>query len=273
MKQWMLPVCAAALAAAVLCSCAPLQVATKVLEDRNLESFADSLSNEIKSQPSKMIGHDYTAPNEITRIEIDDRDAIIDIKALSVSNVQMTYMETEYSNYSVQTVGSTLKIKKNTNWREESERFTITIKVPSSLLDRLKIEGDNLEVNISNLQVGRLEMEAENSFLMMDNMTGNEVSIEAEQVFARLNNNVLGRLTVEADNSNLELNQVKSDAYDCELENGDISGVLIGQETDYNIRIQVRNGTSTLNSNSNLGAEKSLRFEVDNGNVKTNFQL
>ena len=119
MKQILLLAGSAALAAALLCSCATLQIASKVLDgsgqavEQELEDMASSIQAAQEVQASDLARRTYTTSQNITKVEIQEVDANLSIKTGNTDEIRVTYIEPEaQSLYTFEVEGNTLKIRK-----------------------------------------------------------------------------------------------------------------------------------------------------------------
>lgn len=283
MKQWMLPVCAAALAAAVLCSCAPLQVATKVLGDSDLEDAAQAVGEELASQASSvqsdkvvltddLVRQTYSTDQDVAKIEIEELDSNLEIRTGSGDEIRVTYVEKANQNlYTFEVKGSTLKIKKTGRIIQEDSSVPATVIIlPAKEYQSIEIEADNLYLDMSGLDVAELDAEARNGYFKVSDLKAQNASFTADNGVTNLTDVIAQKLDLEMDNGTLDLNRTRVDYYKCEMDNGQISGTLTGREDEYNVRISI---DGKIQSNGNTSAGKTIDLKLDQGDVKLNFRL
>lgn len=282
MKQWMLPVCAAALAAGIFCGCAPLQVATKVLDDSDLGDTAQAVGEELaKEVPATqaastlltddLVRQNYTTDQAITQIEIDEKDANLEIRSGSTKEIQVSYIEPkDRSLYTFEVQGSTLKIKKTgrVKWNDSTPATVITL--PAQEYQSIEIEADNLYLDVSGLDVAKLDAEAGNGYFTVKDLKAQNVSFSADNGVTKLTDLIAQKLDLEMDNGTLDLNRTRVDHYECEMDNGQVSGTLTGREDEYNVRVSIHDKVQTYGSAS---ADKTVDIKLDQGDVKLNFRL
>lgn len=280
MKQWMLPVCAAVLAAGIFCSCAPLQVANKVLDDSDLKDAAQVVGKELANEaPSTqtlltddLVRQNYTTDQAITQIEIEEMDAVLEIQSGSTQEIQVSYIEPkDRSLYTFEVRGSTLKIKKTgrVDWKDKSTPTTV-ITLPAKEYQSIEIEGDNLCLAVSGVDVSELDAEAYNGVFKVNDLQAKDVSFTADNGVTELTNLIAQKLDLEMDNGTLDLDKTRVDHYECEMDNGEISGTITGREDEYNVRVSIDNEVQRYGSTS---ADKTIDFKLDQGHVKLNFRL
>lgn len=283
MKKFMLPVCAAALAASIFCSCAPLQVAEKVLDESDLKDKTQAVGQELAQEApavqtasaplsGDLVRQNYTTDQPITQIDIEEVDANLEIRSGTTQEIQVSYVEpSNRSLYTFEVRGSTLKIKKTgrVNWENNSTPATV-ITLPDQEYQSIEIEGTNLYLTMSDLDVVQLDAEADNGYYEVSGLQARNASFSADNGSAALTDLTAQKLDVEMDNGTLELNRTLVDHYECEMDNGQISGTVTGSEEEYNTRISIG---GVLKSNDNRNASKTMRFELDHGDVQVDFQL
>lgn len=281
MKPMMLSVCSAALAAVMLCSCAPFQVATKVLDDSNLKGAAEAVGEELAGEAASvqaassvlkenMIRQTYTTRENITKIEISDLDAAIEIKTADTDEIQVVYKEpADQSLYSFEIKGSTLEIRKTGRIVSNGGPTpTTVITLPAKEYQSIDVEANNLSLVTTDLDARQLDFEGSNASFQITGGNVNDLSISADNAAVTLSETTAKKIDVEADNGDVHFDQTQADAYECELDNGSIHGVLLGRQDEYNIRVTAEDKNTNLKTNGNTGAAKSIRFEVNNGNIE-----
>ena len=77
-------------------------------------------------------------------------------------------------------------------------------------------------------------------------------------------------ISVNTTNGDIIFENVSSMVYQCDTENGDIKGTILGNIADYSCTVSVKNGDSTIDSND-INSTKILEFNVKNGDVKVEF--
>ena len=275
MKQILLSVVSAALAAALLCSCAPFQIASKVLDESDL---ADALEQELEAasaqavqevQTSDLTRRTYTTSQNITKVEIEEVGANLTIKTADTDEVRVTYIEPSAQTlYAFEVHGSTLKIQNLGRLENMSSTPATVITLPARAYENIEINADNAGLTLEDLDVRNLEVEAKNLSLKMEESTAGELSVNADNAAIELSKMTAEKIEIEADNSVVHFDQTQASAYACDLHNGSIEGVLIGRNDEYNIKVSARDEYTNLKTNGNTTAQKSIDFSVDNGKIQ-----
>lgn len=275
MKQILLSVGSAALAAALLCSCAPFQIASKVLDEseqaieQELEDMADSIQAAQEVQTSDLARRTYTTSQNITKVEIEEVGANLTIKTADTDEVRVTYIEpSAQSLYTFEVNGSTLKIRKLGRLENMGSTPATVITLPARAYENIEIEADNAGLTLEDLDVRNLEVEAKNLSLKMEGGTAGELSVNANNAAVELSKMTSEKIEIEADNSVVHFDQTQANAYECDLNNGNIEGVLIGRNDEYNIKVSARDEYTNLKTNGNTAAQKSIDFSVNNGKIR-----
>lgn len=275
MKQILLSVGSAALAAALLCSCAPFQIASKVLDEseqaigQELEDMADSIQAAREVQASDLARRTYTTSQNITKVEIEEVDANLTIKTADTDEIRVTYIEpAAQSLYTFEVKGSTLKIRKLGRLENMGSTPATVITLPAGTYEEIEIEADNTSLTLEDLDVRKLDVEADNLSLDFTGGSTGELSLKANNAAVELSKLTAQKVEIEADNGAVHFDQTQADAYECDLHNGTIEGVLIGRNDEYNIKVSARDEYTNLKTNGNTAAPKSIDFSVDNGEIR-----
>lgn len=280
MKQILLSAGSAALAAALLCSCVPFQIASKVLDESNqvigqdLEDIADSIQASQEVQISGLTRRTYTASQNITGLDVESQDAAIRIETADVSQVEVEYVEpSDQTLYRFWVEGSTLKIEKRgqSNGNRSEVETSMKITLPAGAYQEIEIRGTNSGVKIQDVEVQSLELENSNSSVSLSGLTVGELSGEVKNGGVKVSDTSAQKIELELSNGSIAFDNAQADDYECEVSNGTISGTLAGREEDYNIRTSVGMGSNNLPSSTKTGAGKSIEFHVDNGSIKVQF--
>lgn len=100
--------------------------------------------------------------------------------------------------------------------------------------------------------------------------TRETVGVEENSVIIALPEKEYKNISIETSNGDISFENVLSEKYKCFVENGDITGTLNGNETDYLIVVKATNGDSNVKDNV-IESSKSIEFNVENGNVNVTF--
>lgn len=281
MKQILLSVGSAALAAALLCSCAPFQIASKVLDESELSQAVETVGQQaedtqIVSQAlsAGMVQRVYVAEQNVTSLDVESVDAAIRIETADVSQVEVEYVEpSDQSWYRFWVEGSTLKIEKRgqTNGNRSEVEIAMKITLPVREYQEIEVHSTTSGVKMQDVEVWSLELETTNSSISLSGLTVGELSGEAKNGSVKVEDTVARKIELELNNGTIAFDNAQADDYECEVSNGSISGTLAGREEDYNIRTSVGMGSNSLPSSTRSGAGKSIEFHVDNGNIKVQF--
>lgn len=183
----------------------------------------------------------YTADGtQVTDIQIDVTDRLIEIEPSADDQISITYAESDKEFYRIDIVdGNTLVMTGETNkaWTDyiggnasRSDR-TIHLQLPAALLSNLEITTTNEDVTISELTV-----------------TGS-ISIQVNSgsiTFAKLAVGAALRL---------------------EAKNGDIRGTVMGGYDDFSISSEAKKGDNNLPAQKE-GGEKTLDVFTNNGDIE-----
>lgn len=275
MKQILLMAGSAALAASLLCSCATVQIASKVLDgsgqavEQELENMAASIQEVQEIQTSDLSRRIYTTSQNITKVEIQEVDANLTVKTANTDEIQVTYIEpTAQSLYAFEVDGSTLKIRKLGRMENRSTTPSTVIILPAKAYEAIEIESDNAGITLNDLDVRKLEVESKNLSLKMAGGAADELSVQANNAAVELSELTAEKIEIEADNGAVHFDQTRASAYECDLHNGTIEGVLVGRDDEYNIKVSARDESTNLKTNGNTSARKSIDFSVGNGKIQ-----
>lgn len=100
--------------------------------------------------------------------------------------------------------------------------------------------------------------------------TKGTVGVEDNSVIITLPKREYKNISIDTSNGDIVFKNVLSKKYNCSIENGDITGVLNGNELEYLIVVNTENGDSNINDNV-IESSKSIEFNVKNGDVNVNF--
>lgn len=275
MKQILLLAGSAALAAALLCSCATLQIASKVLDgsgqavEQELEDMASSIQAAQEVQASDLARRTYTTSQNITKVEIQEVDANLSIKTGNTDEIRVTYIEPKaQSLYTFEVEGNTLKIRKLGRMENLNSTPATVIVLPARAYEDIEVEADNASLTLKDLDTRRLNVEADNISLDITGGNADQLSLKADSAAVELSKITAQKVEIEADNGAVHFDQTQADAYRCDLHNGAIEGVLMGRNDEYNINVSARDEHTNLKSNGNTSAKKSIDFTVNNGGIR-----
>lgn len=100
--------------------------------------------------------------------------------------------------------------------------------------------------------------------------TQGTVGVEENSVIITLPEKEYQSITIETSNGNIDFENASFDQYKCDVENGDITGTLSGNATDYLTVVKTENGKSNLKDNV-IESDRNIEFNVKNGNVEVTF--
>ena len=122
MKRKLLSLGCASAALALLCGCVPLQMADSTLRESNFfESMADAFARKMVEyaenaesvETVELVRRTYTTAETITRVEVEDNNAPIEIRTGTGDKVTVEYGEPEdQSFYTISVRGGTLSVER-----------------------------------------------------------------------------------------------------------------------------------------------------------------
>ena len=280
MKHILLSLGSAALAAALLCSCGPFQVAEKVVDQADLVQIAEGLAthaensaNVSEARRAGLVQKTYTAESEVDKIKIDEKDASLRIETGNVDRVQVSYMEPKYSqNYRISEGDSTLRIQSNRTEIDADLTYTTVITLPEKEYASIEIEADDSTVAVLDVAADSVRMwRSSNAMVQFSGLTSDQIKATVNNGMVTVSDTTAARLDVSLDNGIIALEDTQVDQYECQVENGSIEGTLIGQAGEYNIRTSVDVGRNPLPSSARKWGDKKLQFHVGNGEINVKF--
>ena len=278
MKPILLSLGAAALAAALLCSCGPFQVAEKVMDQADLVQIAAGLAihaentdNIDKALEAGLVQQTYTAEADVDKIKIQERHASLRIETGNVDRVQVSYMDDAYrQDYKISEGTDTLRITNSS--RNTDVTYTTVITLPEKEYTSIEIEADDSTVTVVDVAADSVKMwRSSNAMVQFGGLTSGQIDAAVNNGMVTVSDTTAASLDVTVDNGMVSLEDTQVDHYDCEVENGSISGTLIGQPDEYNIRTSVDVGRNRLPSSARKRGDKDLKFHVGNGEINVQF--
>lgn len=287
MKRKLLSLGCVSAALALLCGCVPLQMADATLEDSNsFEGLVDSFVHEVTefakeaeaADPLKtveLVRRTYTTAETITRVEVEDDNAPIEIRTGAGDTVTVEYGEPEdQSFYTISVRNGTLSVER-LDRKLSGVRLTgddtMIITLPEKEYTSIEADTDNGSLKVENLSARQMELGSDNGTIETKNVTAQSLSTETDNGSVQLTDTTAQYLEAQTDNGKIRLDGTTADVYVCETDNGSITGTLNGRAEEYSIQVSKKNGSSNLSSRTLAGAQKSIRFRTDNGDIQVEF--
>lgn len=278
MKQILLSLGSAVLAAALLCSCGPFQVAEKVMDQSDLQQIAEGLAmraedsaNISEAEKSGLVRRTYTAETDADKIKIQEHDASIRMETGNVDRVQVTYMDfADSQDYQFSEGDDTLRITNDSNSTDVT--YTTVITLPQKEYKEIEIETDNGSVTVLNVAANSVWLHnSSNTDVQLSGLTAQKVYTSLINGMVTVSDTTAYKLNVRLSNGMVELEDTEIENYDCQVENGTIEGTVVGDPDEYNIRTSVDVGSNHLPSTARKRGDKTLRFHVGNGEINVQF--
>lgn len=284
MKRKLLSLGCVSAALVLLGGCVPLQMADATLRESNFfERMVESFAREVVEfaetsdqwETVELVRRTYTTAETITRVEVEDDNAPIEIRTGTGDKVTVEYGEpADQSFYSITVRGGTLSVERldrHLNRVRLTGDDTLVITLPEKEYTSIQADTDNGSLKVENLSARQMELGSDNGDIETKNVTAQSLSAETDNGTARLTDTTAQYLEAQADNGEIILDGTTADVYDCETDNGSITGTLKGSAEEYSIQVSKKNGSSNLTSRTLAGAKKSIRFQTDNGDIRVEF--
>lgn len=270
------------LAAALLCGCVPVQVMGSMMD---LGSFVVSVQQVLEegtvetypaeSRPDvSMERLTYTAVSSVSSVEVEEKDASVQLRTGPVDRVTVEYSQPAGSQlYTFAERGGTLIVKKERetkNGRHSGEQPTV-ITLPEKVYGSIRVETENGSIRADDLEARTFSADTDNGSVEAEGVTARNLELESVNGSFRLSGVKAGRLEVQGVNGSVVLDSAEAGAFTCRLTNGSITGSLAGREEDCSIAASAGFGRNNLRSVQRPGAEKSLDFRVENGGIQVRF--
>ena len=269
------------LAAALLCGCVPVQVMGSMMD---LGSFVVSVQQvleegtveDLPAESRSAVAMErltYTAGGSISNVEVEEKDASVQLRTGPVDRVTVEYSQPAGSQlYTFAERGGTLIVKKEreTKAGRHSEEQPTVITLPENTYGS-RVETENGSVQAGGLEARTLSADTVNGSVEAVGVTARNMDLESENGSFRLSGVKASRLEVQGVNGSVALDSAEAEAFTCRLTNGSITGSLAGREEDYSITASAGFGRNNLTSARRPGAEKSLDFRVENGGIQVRF--
>ena len=280
MKQILLSLGSAVLAAALLCSCGSFQVAEKVMDQSDLQQIAEGLAmraedsaNISEAKKAGLVQQTYTAEMDVDKIRIEEDYASVRIETGNVDRVQVSYMDHANSQaYRFSEGNDTLRIKNDSTTSSSGVIYTTVITLPEK-------EYKEIEIEASNSSIIKMDVAADSVWVHNSSNTDVQLGgLTSRQIYTSLINGTVTvsdsaayRLAVRLNTGMIQLEENVVEHYDCQVENGTIEGTVVGDPDEYNIRTSVDMGSNQLPSAARKRGNKDLRFHVGNGEINVQF--
>lgn len=237
----------------------------------------------------------YSASNEITKVNLDTSNVDIIIKQSNDSKINVTYFEDNNTKYIIDKSGSTLNIKKEykTSWFSRSffnfdlSSIYVKIEIPKDYSGDLVIETSNGKIELNHVTLRYLELKTSNGRIDIGNVivadtfdvkTSNGKielnNVEAECDITCITNNGKINLTnvstssnIKCDTSNdkINLRNVKGDYVDIKTSSGKIEFY----EIDVKSSLKLKTSNDPIEGTI-IGSESDFRITSKTSNGKNN---
>ena len=127
----------------------------------------------------------------------------------------------------------------------------ITITLPEAVYDKIEGKTHNGDITMSGVEAETLSLDAGNGDVALENTRGVQVR-------------------AKAGNGDIRLDHPYGLDYDLTAQNGNISGTLAGTKADYRLKVEARNGSSSLKDQAGTGVA-SATMKAQNGDIQVTF--
>lgn len=188
---------------------------------------------------SQYVRKQYTAPDEVTSVNVEEVNTAITIQSIEDDDVQVEYSNlTNKELYSISLEEGVLTIQKDKKFNADSVKSN---------------EDHSLIISLPEREYEKLSVTAQNGSLSIG-------AVEFQDITAELTNG-----SVSFDGTNAVSNS-------CTVTNGNISGKLCGKQSEYAITTSLINGFSRLPSTASDGTSRTIHFSVTNGTIGVDFE-
>lgn len=180
---------------------------------------------------------------QVKGIEIDVKDRAIEVSRSSDNQIHIDYSESEKEYYDISVSEDnvlSMSIVNNKKWSDyigskpAVENRKISLQIPDSLLESLKLTTTNEDIKFSEL-------------------------------------NVLKEISISVNGGNISFEKINAEnSINLKSKNGNINGTIIGSYDDYEISCTIKKGESNLPPETESGSKK-LVIDVNNGDVDIEF--
>lgn len=243
---------------------------------------------------------DYSSLQEITQIEVNDRNMAVDVVPSPDSQVHITYYENKNNTYQISENNGRLQVYKNvkraSNWLSfgvNLQRVHLTIQIPANFAGSIDLSSTNSKIWVSGVSAKDLTINTTNGVIDIEQLA------VAENLVCDTTNAKIGldqvsaaSVTVTATNGVLELEEIaagdtiKARTTNGKIEvsdlsfgkllnlqttNGKIEGDLNERMADCKITAKTTNGSNSL-QNTQAGS-KTMIITTTNGKIDVEFNL
>ena len=281
MKQILLSLGSAALAAALLCSCGPFQVAEKVVGRSDLEQIAEGLAKQAEdsaniseAEKAGLVRWTYTAETDVDKIKIEEHNASVRIETGNVDRVQVSYMDyADSRGYKLSQGNNALRITNDSSTAGSSGvTYTTVITLPEKEYREIEIEADNSSVVVMDVEADSVCLRnSSNTDVQLSGLAVQQIHTSLISGMVTVSDSTGYKLAVSLNTGMIQLENTDMEQYDCQVETGSIEGTILGDPDEYNIRTSVDVGSNQLPSMARKEGDRGLRFHAGTGNINVQF--
>ncbi len=238
----------------------------------------------------KSNNYEYTAESDINAIVCDLHNAKITIIPIHENALKISCENAKGLHISLNE--SVLTVKKATRsrllCRKKSE---VNVFVPDHTMPSLTIGGKDFAVKITNGIYGQFSLSADNCSVELDGCSFTSCSLTGETLSTFLNGvTVKNTLVVKCDTGDMIWENSFAACTECRVkrgniglcgfnckdsilqaENGNVAARLNGSESDYNLGLLIKEGTTNKESVQRDGAARSFKAYSAKGNIAIDF--
>lgn len=222
-------------------------------------------------------------------IILNNRDVII--TPSESDQIEITYYESEYDWFEIETDGNQLDIINRTKWylgvswglfNLTSEEYTkVEIKLPASVIDyEIDITTSNGTIDLNDLlQLKELKLKSSNGTIRV-----NDVHVTDYFKLDTSNGKILvddvssdALMIVHTSNGEINIDNIIADNIDASTSNGAIEVRIVGQYDNYRIEMDTSNGTNYIDGEErndsiyNPTKSNKIKLDTSNGSIRLYF--
>lgn len=200
-----------------------------------------------------------TLPNDNIPLDINIKNGVVIIE------------DGEFKNLNIKTNNGKVVLKNSTFLDSIIETDNGKIEIDNCNFGTLSVESDNGAIEIENVEAQSITSDIDNGAIYMNNVvTDGILNNKTNNGKIELVNCIAQKISGETDNGQIVLNRVTANDYKFTINNGSISGSIVGVKSEYNISVDKDHGKSNL-SNASGSTNKMLDLTIDNGNINITF--
>ena len=240
----------------------------------------------------------YQAPAGIDTIVVQDNSAAVVVQAADTDHISVDY--TYSSSYAPQgaalydfsVAGSTLTVTKTreptssiTIQSKDTRTCTLTLQVPRQALAGLTVSTTNEDVSLRGVSAQTATLSTDNGRIEVADFSGGVLSGTTRNGKISMSGVAAQSLAATIQNSGtLKLERVAADSCTASVQNGSITGSVVGSNADYSLNLTASGKIYVSDSNDksfvligkdsvqqNIGTPKTLALSTRNGDVNVEF--